>query len=417
MLPGALWLLCLAAVDAFPQRDTTNPISISGTDTLSTISSIATSDFDNPSLYTYVTGDSQITVSSSTNSLTLNGTATTTGSSGTETGSDSSATASSTSSGSGSESQSERTSTTPDVTAIMGGAQPTTTTSATTTGDSGSNSTASSTTSSARASNTVPCNGHPEFCNRAYSNITQVCAHNSAFYIDNNAASNQELDIPTQLNDGVRMLQGEVHWVNDTLYSCHSSCDLLNAGTFQSELETIVNWVESHPYDVVTFLIVNSNYAKHVNVLNYTDAIEASGIRPYLYEPQYIPQHRDQWPTLGEMILSGKRVVMFMDYNANQTAVPYVLDEFSHIWETPFSPTNQSFPCTQQRPPNLPEDRARDQYMYMANHNLNFAIDLGMLTSGVSNEQILIPNTAELNQTNGAFDQYGMLGAMTENCT
>ena len=39
-------------------------------------------------------------------------------------------------------------------------------------------------------------------------------------------------------------------------------------------------------------------------------AIENSGIRRYLYEPEYVPQRRHQWPTLGEMILSGKRVVM-----------------------------------------------------------------------------------------------------------
>jgi len=66
--------------------------------------------------------------------------------------------------------------------------------------------TASSTTSSAPlATNTVPCNNYPEFCSRKYSNITEVCAHNSAFSIKDNAASNQVLGIVDQLDDGVRM--------------------------------------------------------------------------------------------------------------------------------------------------------------------------------------------------------------------
>jgi hypothetical protein len=212
-------------------------------------------------------------------------------------------------------------------------------------------------------------------------------------------------------------VQGETHLVNDTIYSCHTNCDLLNAGTWQSNLETLVGWLESHPYDVVTWLIVNSDFASGVTVSDYVAPIQNSGIAQYLYTPEYVPQHRDQWPTLGEMILSGKRVVLFMDYNANQTEVPYVLDEFTHIWETPFSPTNQSFPCDQQRPPGLNNETARNQYMYLANHNLNTAVDLSALTGGSSSEAILIPNYAELNITNGEYDQFGQLEAMRNNCT
>lgn len=66
------------------------------------------------------------------------------------------------------------------------------------------------TASSAAASqtpvvNTQPCNGWPEFCTRKYSNITMVAAHNSPFVRAGNVASNQALDVTTQLDDGVRM--------------------------------------------------------------------------------------------------------------------------------------------------------------------------------------------------------------------
>ena len=104
------------------------------------------------------------------------------------------------------------------------------------------------------------------------------------------------------------------------MYSCHTSCDLLNAGTYQSELETVVGWLKDNPYDVVTILIVNSDLT---TVENFIPAIQDSGLAEYLYTPKYVPQHKDQWPTLGEMILNNDRAVVFMDYNANQTAVTF----------------------------------------------------------------------------------------------
>lgn len=67
------------------------------------------------------------------------------------------------------------------------------------------NATATSTSTSAVPTNTRPCNGYPQFCQRSYSNITQVAAHNSPFVRTGNAASNQFLPVKTQLNDGVRM--------------------------------------------------------------------------------------------------------------------------------------------------------------------------------------------------------------------
>jgi hypothetical protein len=198
------------------------------------------------------------------------------------------------------------------------------------------------------------------------------------------------------------------------MYSCHTSCDLLNAGTYQSELETVVGWLKDNPYDVVTILIVNSDLT---TVENFIPAIQDSGLSEYLYTPKYVPQHKDQWPTLGEMILSNKRVVIFMDYNANQTAVPYILDEFTHMWETPFSPQDPAFPCTIQRPPGLNTTVARENFMYLANHNLNTAIDISAILGNGGDETILIPNTASINTTNGEYLTTGQLGAMAANCS
>ena len=274
----------------------------------------------------------------------------------------------------------------------------------TTSGTNSSTNATSSTSTSAQPVNTQPCNNYPQLCSRSYSNITYVAAHNSPFVNRNNAAANQEYGVFAQLNDGIRMLQGQTHFFNNTIYYCHTSCDLLNAGSAESYFTNITRWVQRHPFDVVTLLIGNADFRA---VTDYIAPLEASGLSNYAYVPPKVPMNITDWPTLGSIILTGKRVVIYMDYNANQTAVPYILDEFSQIWETPFSPTDSSFPCTIQRPPGLSNEDAGTR-MYMANHNLNTEIT----ALGTS---LLVPTTTLINETN-AVNGTGSLGSMAEEC-
>jgi hypothetical protein len=202
----------------------------------------------------------------------------------------------------------------------------------------------------------------------------------------------------------LELVQGQTHFVNNTLYFCHTSCDLLNAGTVQSQFTTIAKWVEEHPYDVITILIGNGDF---IGVGNFTQPIHDSGLGRWLYTPPVAPMGLILWPTLSQMILKQTRVVIFMDYNANQTQVPYILDEFSQIWETTFSPIDPNFPCTQQRPPGLTDQEAKMR-LYMANHNLNVQANL-------LGNTILVPNFATINQTN-AVSGNSSLGVMMNTC-
>ena len=169
MLPAALWLLCLTALSASARTTKHSTTNDFYSTTFSTLTTFTTTDFAG-SKYTYVSAHGQSTVGSE------NATQTASSSGG----------------------QVTRHTTSHKLTLI--GGSPTNST---------NNGSASATTSSAAASNTVPCNNYPQFCNRKYSNITEVCSHNSAFTIRNNAGSNQFYGITDQLNDGVRMLQGE----------------------------------------------------------------------------------------------------------------------------------------------------------------------------------------------------------------
>lgn len=176
MLPPSLWLLCIATLGARAD-DTTDYATHTGS--YSTLSSVPTYAFTG-SEYTYLTYSGQETLTSTSSStVSPNGTAA-------STKSNSQSTASHTS----------------QSVIVIGGA--------TSTGSNTKNATTSSTTSAAQPVNTVPCNNYAEFCTRKYSNITEVCAHNSAFVVKDNAASNQVLPITDQLDDGIRMCKSRL---------------------------------------------------------------------------------------------------------------------------------------------------------------------------------------------------------------
>ncbi|PHH72660.1 hypothetical protein CDD82_5857 [Ophiocordyceps australis] len=254
--------------------------------------------------------------------------------------------------------------------------------------------------------NTQPCNNYLELCTRKYSNITNVAAHNSPFVRPGNSGSNQELPVKTQLDDGVRFLQAQIQWpVNGSVpHFCHTTCDLLDAGPINEWLTQVREWVDMHPFDVVTILLGNGNYSTPDLYVPY---IERSGILKYAYEPPFFPMALADWPTLEDMILRGKRVVMFLDYMADENKYPWLLDQFSQMWETPFDPLDRNFPCVVQRPPDLAPEAARDR-LYLMNHNLN--VDFNIFDT-----QILVPAVALLNETNAA-DGTGSVGLAANNC-
>lgn len=261
-------------------------------------------------------------------------------------------------------------------------------------------------TSSEPHKNTQPCNNYLELCGRKYGNITQVGAHNSPFVRPGNSGSNQELPVKTQLDDGVRLVQGQIQWpVNGSVpHFCHTTCNLLDAGPITDWLTQVREWVDVHPYDVVTVLLGNGNYSTPDL---YAPYIEQSGILKYTYQAPFLPMALSDWPTLEELILRGSRVIMFMDYKADQRKYPWLLDQFAQMWETPFNPQDRNFPCTVLRPPDLKPEAARDR-LYLANHNLNVQFK-------VFGAEVLVPAVAVLNETNAA-DGFGSLGVAANNC-
>lgn len=241
------------------------------------------------------------------------------------------------------------------------------------------------------------CNGYAELCGRRYSNITTIGTHDSAF-VGELPQDNQDVSVTAQLDAGIRFLQAQSHKnLLGTLELCHTSCFEEDAGSLESYLSTVKTWLDANPNELLTILLVNGD---NVPVSMFDAAYTSSGLKPYAYTPPTSPIGINSWPTLKEMITAGTRVVAFLDAGAN-ASVPYILDEFTYFFETPYDTTDPTFPeCTIDRPPG----GTADGRMYIVNHFLDLDLD------GID-----IPDNAADNTTNAATG-VGSIGAQADLC-
>ncbi|KAF1988820.1 hypothetical protein K402DRAFT_391513 [Aulographum hederae CBS 113979] len=289
----------------------------------------------------------------------------------------------------------------------------------------------SSSSSSPSASPAIrACNNSPSLCNRSYANITHLGAHDSPFISDEttgfSSSGNQYYNTTLQLSAGVRLLSAQLHSkTNSTTkvkewHLCHSSCALLDAGTLSNWLSEIKTWMDSNPNEVVTLVIVNSNNASADDI---NTEYRTSGIIQYVYEPPLTRSTTDaskvvappmsSWPTLNEMIAEDRRLVTFvanMPSNPD-TAPPYILDEFTYVFENPFEVTAASnFSCLPDRPSSVagkPQEAVDSNRLFLQNHFLDVKQAFGIET----------PDEAEVATTNSPDTTVpATLGAAAQAC-
>lgn len=242
---------------------------------------------------------------------------------------------------------------------------------------------------------TTACNNSPLLCDRAYSNITHMGAHNSAFVRDastgNSISGNQYYNATVALSAGIRLLQAQVHVENGALRLCHTSCSLLDVGPLEDWLAKISTWLEAHPNEVVTLLLVNSDNA---DVTTFGTSFNRSGISKYGFTPSS-SSSSNKWPTLRALISSNTRLITFIASITPSPTYPFLLSEFSHVFETPFNTTSlSSFTCALDRPSTYASASAALSagMLPLLNHFAYTAIT----------PDILIPDASDIDTTNSA---------------
>ncbi|KAF7509935.1 hypothetical protein GJ744_007249 [Endocarpon pusillum] len=250
------------------------------------------------------------------------------------------------------------------------------------------------------------CNNSPSHCTTRYSSLPpQIGSHDSPF-IGPFPSQNQNIATSAQLDRGVRMLQAQTHRALDdpnAIQLCHTDCLLEDAGRLQDWLGEIKTWLEreGNGNEVVTLLLTNGDA---ISMQAFGEAFKKSEIEKHCFVPgekEAVVGDLESWPTLGDMIARGKRVVVFMDSGAeSQKASPYILPEFPYFFETPFGVTDPAFPsCSIDRPPNTP---SADGRMYIINHFLDVEVAPG----------VKIPDRLRAGRTNSGAD----VAAQVERC-
>ncbi|KAF9438819.1 hypothetical protein BGZ76_004419 [Entomortierella beljakovae] len=233
--------------------------------------------------------------------------------------------------------------------------------------------------------NAQECNGYAELCSKTYDQVTYATAHNAFAYTPAGAlALNQDNDIPTQLNDGIRALMFDAYTSSSPsdIQLCHSSCTLLDAGPLSKALAQIKTFMDAHPSEVITIFWEN---AQNLTPAQFEAVYSAAGMANYLYTQ---PPGNTAWPTLTSMIASGKRLVNFVDSGADST-VPWLMAEYDFIFETPWQiAKGAAYPCTVDRP------KDQRKQMYVMNHFIS-----GTIT--VDGQAIDLPQPGAANVTNG----------------
>ncbi|MFE1799970.1 hypothetical protein ACFW9L_27920 [Streptomyces sp. NPDC059517] len=205
------------------------------------------------------------------------------------------------------------------------------------------------------------CQGSPRLCDRRYDEVAQLTSHNAmSTTADKFIGPLQDPLIADQLDAGVRALQLDTYrWERPEevtgrldesdfppelrrqitaavqglnpprpgLWLCHSVC---RAGAIElvPTLRQIGDWLRANPGDVVTLIVQDALSGEETE-----GAFREAGLRDLLFTPDEDPDR--PWPTLGEMIDSGRRLVVFAE-RADGPA-PWYRNFYRYAMETPFA--------------------------------------------------------------------------------
>jgi len=206
------------------------------------------------------------------------------------------------------------------------------------------------------------CNGHAELCSRPYDQVVMAATHNAMSSPGMvKVWPEQGRDLRGQLDSGVRALLIDTHYwepvvtrrhqaayaappaAADTLLAralqpltsrqpgtwlCHLACGL-GARPLAEGLGDVRAFLSDNPGEVVTLIIED-----RISPADTETAFREAGLDPYLFDADVVADGDGAWPTLGEMVDSGRRLVVFAQ--SGRPGPAWYRPAFDHIQETPF---------------------------------------------------------------------------------
>jgi hypothetical protein len=284
------------------------------------------------------------------------------------------------------------------------------------------------------------CNGHVELCDRGYDEVAYAATHNSmsAASLRGWLFTYQPDGVVEQLDHGIRVLlidswygrRTDRHGLVATAgprrekglaearavlgeriadralrvrdaagldpqgpqrpYLCHAMCELGSTPWLDS-LRDVRAWLDAHPDEVVTLFVQDE-----VSPEDTADVFEEAGLLPYVYTPG----EQGAWPTLGEMVESGERLVVLMENQGGGAAYPWLLQGFEWVQETPYLFEDPSqFSCAANR-------GDPDASLFLVNHWITDKGRTASTAEQVNSRDVLLPRLEECEAERGLLPNY-----------
>lgn len=234
----------------------------------------------------------------------------------------------------------------------------------------------------------LTCNGHLELCDRTFDDVTFAASHNSmAASSDGWLFPSQDVSIRQQLDDGIRALLIDSHyWEEPSVaferlvnteslgpepllfleqfladfgspptgaFLCHLTC-WAGAISLTDALVEVRLFLEENDGEVVTLIIQDA-----VTAADTETAFRESSLLPFVFEKD----NDEPWPTLRQMVTSGRRLVVMAEEGSPPPA--WYMNAWSVMQETPFdAASREALTCAENR--GLPENS-----LFLMNHWIN----------------------------------------------
>jgi hypothetical protein len=230
------------------------------------------------------------------------------------------------------------------------------------------------------------CNGHAELCTRSYADVSFAMAHNAMNSAEEGwPAPNQTLRLWSQLDLGIRGFMLDTYRYRGETVLCHGTC-AAGRRPFVDALRDLRAFLDCHPAEVVTLIL-----EAHIDEPTTAAAFAEAGLMPYLDEQ---PIGSSAWPTLGDMIASGRRLVVFTESSAVTLAWHH--EAYAFMWDTNYAATAPGdFSCDVLR-------GSRANRLFLLNHFLTAPLGSITLAETVNHNPLLL-DRARACQTETGF--------------
>lgn len=216
------------------------------------------------------------------------------------------------------------------------------------------------------------CNGRADACDLPLDQAVFAIAHNAMNVEDEGwSYPNQHYGYERQVADGIRGFMLDVYDVDGVVTLCHADCSL-GSEPFADALDRFAALLDANPGDVYVFVLQDEIAAEPV-----VAAIEASGLASTAIGD--VPP----WPTLGELIDAGTRLLVTHEQPRDGAPVWYH-PAYALAWDNDYSATTvDDFDCAVLR-----GDPAND--VFLMNHFLTAFVGSADLAAQANTEAALL---------------------------